>query len=122
MGSAMIRISVAAIALVVISQATAFAQNSSFDVQHLYTQCKDSASQVERAICIGYISGIGAVMKANGALLKSGGSGESARSLGLCGSPTNGAMEQAFKNWAEKSPQYWNEDEAVGAIVALSDT
>jgi len=31
-------------------------------------------------------------------------------------------MEQAFKNWAEKNPQYWNEDEAVGAIVALSDT
>jgi hypothetical protein len=72
-----------------------FADTPYRTVQDLYQMCKDSEKDF---ICIGYISGVGDLMQAIGV------EHPDLQAFAMYGKPSYGAMEQAFKNWAEKTP------------------
>jgi len=103
-------------------------------VQGLYTACTqtggvrdapDSAKAVlitlGNGYCYGYLDGIIAMMAGIGEM----GSGPVylAACLSPPGSlPSTGALEQAFKGWAEKHPEARSNPELTGVVAALHET
>jgi hypothetical protein len=82
-------------------------------VQGLYDLCKAREESSEFLSCVAYIAGASDTLR----LLAN-----SPEMIGfaICGDATYGAMVQAYKNWAEKHPEYWSKNRLSGLIVALS--
>lgn len=88
-------------------------------VQALYEMCKKPAGP-DAMFCLGYVGGIHDMM-----VMANQSADEKLKNFRLCdnGTPiTYGASVQAFKNWAEKYPQYWSQIMFTGVVVALSTT
>lgn len=81
-------------------------------IQSMYENCTDTEGKM--ALCDGYISGVGDMMDANGKLHAPG--------FSMCGSPSYGAMIQAFKNWAPQHPELWSKPQLFGVAAALMVT
>jgi hypothetical protein len=92
-----------------------------FSVQSLYENCKAPERSPRNTLCMGYISGVGNMMGLVGAVERQHPDRDYAN-LATCGDITNGAMMQAFMNWAEKNPREWASNQSVGVILALSET
>jgi hypothetical protein len=110
---------IVAIALVAfVARASA---DDNLTVQNLYSYCQAPEASTERAICIGYIAGVGNVMQMAGAL-------EQVHhdvpylAVAICGDITTAAMVQAFKNWAKKNPAKWTKHQMLGVTEALFET
>ena len=69
---------------------------------------------MQTALCTGYISGVGDMMAKYGKLQAAG--------FSMCGSPSNGAMAQAFENWAKAHPEPWADPQILGVATALTVT
>ena len=80
-------------------------------VQTLRGWCKQPQDTYDFAICLGYVTGTADTLVEIGASNK----------LGMCGRPTYGVAIQAFLNWADSHPEYWDRDKSFGAIVALHE-
>jgi len=82
------------------------------NVQELLRRCAQGSEW--ELYCIGYVSGIGTLMLMNGSLTD----------FGICSAGTIpcGAMEQAFRNWAEKHPEKWGAEAHMGVMLALRET
>jgi hypothetical protein len=67
---------------------------------------------------MGYITGVGEMMAMAGMAI---GSSDDAKfgALALCGHPSGAAAVEAFINWAEENPRYWNAPQLAGVVVAL---
>jgi hypothetical protein len=93
-------------------------------IQGLQVQCKASTDSPDLLFCAGFISGIGDLMRVNGAVINPFRKEADApiRDERMCGQPSYGAQMQAFVNWAEKHPQLWNMPRAFGVISALSES
>jgi hypothetical protein len=86
-------------------------------VQNLYEMCK-SHNAADTMFCLGYVGGIHDMMVINNQSAD-----EKLKGFRMCDDgSTRGASVQAFKNWAEKYPQYWSQHMFTGVVVALSTT
>jgi hypothetical protein len=99
----------------------ASAEKYELNVQNLYSNCKAPDASGKWALCIAYITGIGNAMQMTGGVFKQH-PNENYEPFALCGEPSNAAMVQAFKNWAEKHPKEWSRPQLYGAMVALNET
>lgn len=92
------------------------AQTNNDTVQDMYQKCTGN-DENERALCTGYVSGIGDYMWVIGVARKD-------QQLGLCASPSpsHGAMLQAFVVWAQHHPKLWNKESEIGVGDALRET
>jgi hypothetical protein len=111
------RLQTASVALLLIagvSDVNAQAKNET--VQDMYQICTGS-DDTERALCTGYVTGIGDYMWLIGVARKD-------QQLGLCASPSpsHGAMLQAFVVWAQHHPELWNKEAEIGVRAALRET
>jgi len=70
---------------------------------------------------MGYISGIGNMMQVVGFQERLH-PDQNYTALAICGSMTNAAMVQAFRNWAQKNPQEWTSPQFSGVMAALIET
>ncbi len=89
-------------------------------VQTLLENC-ESNEAIENALCAGLISGVGSVLDFN--------CGYSAEGYNIpdylmadIDGVTNGALIQAFKNWARDNPQTWKYSEIAGVVFAINST
>jgi hypothetical protein len=89
------------------------------DVQALYRRCTQPDRSPEVTFCIGYVWGVGDMMDF---LEVSRPQHPGVTPFAMCGRPTPGAMVKAFVNWAEKNPQMWGRQMAVGVVNALKET
>jgi hypothetical protein len=87
------------------------------NIQRLYYMCQKPDGSIERTICAGYISGIADVMLLFAAKPKN--TDTALDAFSMCGTPSHGAMVQAFVNWAEQHPEEWEKPQAAGVIIAL---
>jgi hypothetical protein len=85
------------------------------DVQELYGYCKETGGSQRLTYCLGYIAGIGQLMRQMG-------HNQEMHQYGLCSDQgiSTGAMVQAFRNWAEQNPRSWNVDAVLGVGAALA--
>ena len=95
--------------------------SAQFNVQDLYLDCRAPERSPKWALCIAYISGVGNMMQLVGSTQLAH-PNEWYAPLGICGDPSNGAMMQAFINWAEKNPQEWSTPRIIGVPNALIST
>ena len=87
-------------------------------VQTLLENC-ESNEAIENALCAGLISGVGSVLDFN--------CGYSAEGYNMpetlmadVDRVTNGALIQAFKNWARDNPENWGDTDLHGMVFAIS--
>jgi Rap1a immunity proteins len=85
-------------------------------VQALYTKCMSNAA-LDQMFCAGFFTAAlddATVM----------GASASTQAYGMCPktSVTVGAAAQAFKNWAQKHPEYWSQVRYLGVLLALQET
>jgi Rap1a immunity proteins len=92
-----------------------------FSVQALYENCKAPDRSPRNALCLGYISGVGNVMQYVGSVSRKH-PDENYNPLAICGEITNGAMVQAFENWAQKNPREWTSPQSIWVMAALGET
>jgi hypothetical protein len=97
------------------------------DVQSLYRQCKHPTTQIEQAFCVGFVSGVGQQMMWTGAWLDRISNDDDRTTVlfySACSETfvSNGAMVQAFINWAEIHPKEWNTSKQLGLIQAIRAT
>lgn len=103
------------------SQVKPFVFNS---IQNLYTACKAPGYQPEAMECLVYIAGIMGLMSSVGEVLPRVTTPESRAALwplAICNHGTYGAAKQAFLNWAEKHPEWWQNPPALGVQIAVRD-
>lgn len=93
----------------------------SFSVQSLYVNCREPQGSALWALCMGYVSGVGSLMEIIGTT-QTKSPPLNLPGWGICGKPTNGAMLQAFINWAQANPKYWNTPQLLGVAMALGKT
>jgi hypothetical protein len=91
-------------------------ETAGYDVQSLYRRCKMPEASPELGICIGFISGVGAMMNTLGVVRHQ---VPGVANFAICGNPSYGAMVQAFLNWAEKNPREWGKKQEIGVATAL---
>jgi Rap1a immunity proteins len=85
------------------------------NVQELLGMC-NAEEDYKKISCLSYVSGIGDAMLLNGKIDPLG-------QMSICAEKiTYGAMEQAFKNWAQKHPERWGHLRYVGVIAALRES
>jgi hypothetical protein len=92
-------------------------------VQDLYDLCRSQDEVTKFPFCVAYIAGVGETMQLLGRLVAK--NPELAPKLApfaICKYPSNGAMIQAFKNWAEANPQKWATAKISGVMIALDNT
>jgi hypothetical protein len=87
-------------------------------VQSLRDMCKSDDAD-ERALCVGFIAGVGDYMRVVSATSLD---QRLSSQLGLCGWATHGAMLQAFMNWSDKHPEQWSNSSEIGVGMALRET
>lgn len=107
-----------ALLLLALLPVCAQSQDKPATVQWLYGECTapQAASQI---YCAGYVRGIVDALLINAELLHD---NKTLRAeMALCGTVSNAAAVQAFKNWAEKHPEAWSEPMFAGVVVALRD-
>jgi hypothetical protein len=88
------------------------------DIQSLYNICKMPPTSPEFAICVGYISGVGDTLQFMSVDKHR---DPDVQPFAICGTPSYGAMIQAFVNWTEKHPKEWTRDRITGAMLALGE-
>lgn len=83
--------------------------------------CKSDNTPGAYGYCLGFVSGMAAVMEQVGL----GTSGTFRGAMGLCARapyPTGNAEVLAFVRWAQQNPQQWSQPSAVGVMTALAAT
>ena len=94
-------------------------------VQDLYQMCEMPITAPQHAVCLGYISAVGDLLKFLGANEFLGVNerlhAEAGRHIGMCGSPTYGALVEAFVNWSRKNPRRWASHRLEGVMQALME-
>jgi hypothetical protein len=100
----------------------AIAGETDMKAQNLYRDCKAPEHSPTAALCIGFISGIGNMMHINGVIEKQY-QDRKLSPFAICGDTiSNGAMVQAFMNWAPKHPESANDDQLLAVVKALRET
>jgi hypothetical protein len=91
------------------------AADPSGSVQRLYEECTGTNKAVE-LYCVGYVAAMVESMMVVG-------SDDSAHAFGICPatSVNSAAAVQAFKNWAQKHPEYWGVNRYFGVAQALQE-
>jgi hypothetical protein len=117
----------AILSIVVNTGATRCEESSTQDVQGLYTWCRDPPASAGSMFCLGYVAGVGQQMIINGFALRAMRLREDKSTLAfqaICGTSfiSNGAMQQAFINWAERHPEKWSENAQMGVTEAMRET
>lgn len=113
--------------------AAAIAQERRTDVQQLYNDCKSPRGSFENTLCIGYVVGVGQQMFYAGETfrgLRKNEPKDNGRAiatlflLSACSqsSVSNGAMVQAFVNWAARHPERWTDKRQIGVWEAIQNT
>jgi hypothetical protein len=106
--------------LVLVGLLPANGQDYQFSVQNLYDACRQSGRSGQWTLCTSYVAGVGQMMAMEGRLNQKHLIDDNAP-YAICGQPTNAAMVQAFKNWAEKNPREWTQPLLVGVVKALNE-
>ena len=113
---------VAAIQIPIDAEAAEIKANT---VQDLYRMCK-SSNYVEELFCLGVIAGSAGQLQYVAAVaehLKDPQDRVLVLAIAACpDNATNGAMFQAFINWAEKHPEKWSDEMQDGVNRALHET
>jgi hypothetical protein len=79
------------------------AEDKSITVEWLYSACQAPQGSGHQMYCMAYVRGIVDTLLVNSELLKD---NKTLRAeMALCGTISNAAAVQAFKNWAEKHPE-----------------
>lgn len=89
-------------------------------VQTLLGNC-ESDEVIENAWCAAFINGVATLLSVNCGVSKEGYSSPESLKADVH-EVTNGALLQAFKNWAKNHPEYWSTGEAAGVVFAMSST
>lgn len=115
------------VALLVMTATIQAEESKKDDVQSLYYQCKKSETNMGFGYCIGYISGIGSQMMWTSHTIEHITDFNQRLEVGFVSAcaksfVSNGAMVQAFINWAEKHPEEWVTDKQLGVIQAIRGT
>lgn len=89
-------------------------------VQDLYEHCQASTTSYLYTDCLAFISGVGSAMNVTGQFASEG----AMYATSICSKEgiTNGALVQAFKNWAAANPSKWTMDGGQGVMIALVET
>lgn len=101
----------------------AYAEEKS-TVQNLYVQCKAKTS-VDTIECVRFLQGAFSTMRIAGEWATDKVTPADARegllTVGICTTtPVSGAqLVQAFSNWAEQHPAYWQYDASYGVLFAF---
>jgi hypothetical protein len=97
----------------------AFSAEGRNSIQALYRQCT-SSEPVSHAYCAGFIEGVAGSMIASDSVLQS---KNLHLNMGWCAdeNPTVEQMIQAFKNWHDKNPQFWDKQKVIGVIASMRD-
>jgi hypothetical protein len=105
--------------LALVSRADADEQPNT--IHGLYLQCTSTTVVAPVAYCTGYLEGVAASMMAADSVLVAKGLHYN---LGWCGDAhvTNEQLIQAFKNWHDKHPQFWDKPKVLGVTAALQET
>ena len=94
-------------------------------VETLLIYCNDREESGNWSNCLGYVSGIGDMMNVNRQLVGSAGleAKQALAPMSICGGTnlTYGAWVQAFRNWAKKHPEQWNDPASLGVASALRE-
>ena len=91
------------------------------NVQVLLRKCTSKGS-ADQLYCIGRVTGIFEMMGLIG--VRAGKQLASMEPLEICSDPmpSNGAVIQAFTNWANKHPEKWNAPDIAGIVIAVHET
>jgi hypothetical protein len=111
------------VALSVLAPGAGMAQEGA-TVQAFLDVCNSPAGSPLETYCLGYVAGLGEMLSVNGLLLQSMTPHDAnvLRPISMCGSPSQGAEVQAFKNWAVMHPEQWTKAAGVGVGLALRET
>jgi Rap1a immunity proteins len=98
---------------------SARAESEQFTIQYLYEKCTSNLT-ADLGYCAGYISGVAGSMQMAASALKL---QEVHLNLGWCSATTvsAGQMIQAFKNWHDKNPKLWGENQTLGVIGTIQE-
>jgi hypothetical protein len=91
------------------------------NVQSLYRDCQAPESSALWGLCMGYVSGVGSALLIVGFAERQH-PDQNYSPLAICGEMSNGAMVQAFINWAKKNPREWTKSQFSGVATALTET
>jgi hypothetical protein len=92
-------------------------------IQDLLQRCNSQQNSPNWLYCLGQVGGVGDVMAVNGSLISEyGGKKGDLAIISICAPGNYGARAQAFKNWAQKHPEMWDQPGAAGAMIALHET
>jgi hypothetical protein len=88
-------------------------------VEWLYSACQAPKESAPQGYCTAYVRGIVDTLLLNGEMLKDDKAHRA--EMGLCGTISNAASVQAFKNWAAKHPEAWSQPMVAGVVVSLRE-
>jgi len=86
-------------------------------VRDLVHMCEMPTASPPYAVCLGYISAVGDILKFLGA----GTEPHAAKPIGICGSPTYGEMVETFLHWAKANHKHWEDHRTEGVMQALEE-
>jgi hypothetical protein len=123
----------AAVILSFANYSDGWAQDRRNDVQNLYNDCRAPMGSFENSICLGFVSGIGRHMFNVGDSFKKLRENDPKNEgrvtailfpLSACSKSrvSNGAMVQAFVNWAGRHPERWSDERYAGVWEAIRET
>jgi Ssp1 endopeptidase immunity protein Rap1a len=118
MGVKMISRSIILAIVTLLPMSSTYAATPVRSVEDLYRMCETPITSPEHAVCLGYISAVGDLLKflsANERLHAE------AEPIGMCGSPTYGALVEAFVSWSKENPRRWASHRMEGVMQALME-
>ena len=87
-------------------------------VEDLYRMCETPITSPEHAVCLGYISAVGDLLQSLSAHERLHAEVEP---LEMCGSPTYGALVEAFVGWSKENPRQRASHRMEGVMQALME-
>jgi len=122
MGAAVIFSTIASVPSFAASEETKW-----INVQDLYKQCDARQGSFDEIFCLEFVSGVARQLFTNRLALKD---IKTSRDLIMMSIPSacptsfvsNGAMVQAFSEWAKRHPEEWSATAQIGVMQAVRDT
>lgn len=107
--------------------AASYSSNAYSDesIQTLLQECNNQDDVSDQLHCVGYVGGVSDMMNVNGLLITQYHEGSANLvKFAICPgkpTPTYGVKLQVFKNWGQRHPERWGEQDFVGVIAALRE-
>src|SRR5215510_5540275 len=119
----------AAVTLSTIAPVPAFAEfeKTEWNVQELYKQCKGRKGSLDEIFCLEFVSGVSRQVFTNGLALKDFKDPPDLITMSIPSAcpksfVSNGAMVEAFSEWANQHIEKWSASAQIGVMQAMRDT